>query len=742
MNNEKITKLVIIAQKGDKAALNDLFTATYNDIYFFVYQIVKDEELACDITQETYIAIIKNIKSLKDPGVFKAWAKKVAYSQCTRYFSKKKDILAVEDEEGNTVFDTLPEEKGEFIPDEALEQEEFKKAVHDILNSLSEEQRSAIMLYYFDEMSVKDIADIQGVSEGTVKSRLNYGRKTIKNGVEEYEKKHNVKLHVIPFFPFFKWIFDDSSKKVMPIPAETAVANAVESATNTTLTIAQGTVASDTIAAKVGTAGIFAKITAFPLYIKIIAGIVAVSVVIGGSAATILHFANDNEKSSKVESGSASFDDKNSFVSEDIDHSADVEISDAASDLPDTSEEEATPKYDGYFWLGEYSSRFLRIGDDCLFYHVRTENERDINNLYVVNGNGDVYASKDWKELYNYGKLPSTAKEYEFVTMYRGVSDKGKYYYASSLTANYAIMANMGNGEYHFVTVESVNRGNPNETIGKTTVISGVEGDLMWVNWSAETCKIDCYAYEKDGSIYLKAAEADGTFAPGAGMLVTYVLEDGTKYSKFKKIHQWNTHHDTQRSAFRSVFETYDGKVISCSTRILSYIESAFDSNGTNGIELNVKSDRVFDGYNVLTGVKGNSVLYKSLTDNVFYGGFSELPYNENQDFISIALPENYTVGDIKTVYDDHAAVWIFQFNDGKFFKCNRNRYSADCVYTYMDVLTAASRQGKVKRVVGSAYDDWYLCNVIMDDGFMYRCYNNSETYEEYSGKPYENPFV
>ena len=47
------------------------------------------------------------------------------------------------------------------------------------------------MMYYFDEMSVKQIAEIQGVSEGTVKSRLNYARKAIKKSVESYEKKNN-----------------------------------------------------------------------------------------------------------------------------------------------------------------------------------------------------------------------------------------------------------------------------------------------------------------------------------------------------------------------------------------------------------------------------------------------------------------------------------------------------------------------------------------------------------------------
>ena len=60
---------------------------------------------------------------------------------------------------------------------------------------------------YFDEISVKEIAEIQGVAEGTVKSRLNYGRKSIKKSVEAYEKQHGIKLHCKGVIPLLLWLF-------------------------------------------------------------------------------------------------------------------------------------------------------------------------------------------------------------------------------------------------------------------------------------------------------------------------------------------------------------------------------------------------------------------------------------------------------------------------------------------------------------------------------------------------------
>ena len=207
MEREKLVKLVTDAQKGDSASINLLFNEFYNDVYYFALKTIKNEDIACDVTQETFVEIIRTISNLKEPAAFVTWMKQITYHQCTRYFKKKKDILVDEKEDENSIFDAVEEERAEFIPDEALDKKGFKETILEIVDSLSEEQRSAIMMYYFDELSIKEIAEIQGVSEGTVKSRLNYGRKAIKNSVEDYEKKNGVKLHAIPFFFIFQMGF-------------------------------------------------------------------------------------------------------------------------------------------------------------------------------------------------------------------------------------------------------------------------------------------------------------------------------------------------------------------------------------------------------------------------------------------------------------------------------------------------------------------------------------------------------
>lgn len=321
MEREQLVKLVTAAQNGDSSALNELFNAFYNDVYYFALKTVKDGDLACDITQEAFVEIINTLPNLKEPAAFITWMKQITYHQCTRYFKKKKDFLVDENEDGETIFDTVKEENSDFIPDEALDKDDFKNTILKILDELSEEQRSATMMYYFDELSVKQIAEIQGVSEGTIKSRLNYARKAIKASVEAYEKKNGIKLHAFPFFPFIHWIFKGGIEALPFASAETvaggvsaatgaaisatagstaAAATATATATTTaaattTATATATTTATTTVATTAATAtGIGAKIVALPLVTKIIAGVTAAVIAVGGGTTAVI-VANNND---------------------------------------------------------------------------------------------------------------------------------------------------------------------------------------------------------------------------------------------------------------------------------------------------------------------------------------------------------------------------------------------------------------------------------------------------------------
>lgn len=283
MDKEKLPSLVAKAQEGDNQALNDLFTETYNDVYYFALKTVKDETLAADITQETFVTIFKNINSLNDNVAYPAWSRQITYRCCLQYLKKQnRETTVDENEDGSTIFDTVQEDREDFIPDKNLDKEDFKKTILDIVDSLPEEQRTAVILYYYDELSVKQIAEIQGVTEGTVKSRLNYARKTIKSSVETYEKKNNIKLHSVGILPLLMWLFGTDAKACsMPAQTVQTVASGVSAATGTTISISR-------------LVHISSKLLG-AMWQKIVAGVLAVGIVAGG-VTTAMVVKNNNDK--------------------------------------------------------------------------------------------------------------------------------------------------------------------------------------------------------------------------------------------------------------------------------------------------------------------------------------------------------------------------------------------------------------------------------------------------------------
>ena len=325
VERKKLIAMVRGAQQGDDEAAAELYDNFYSDIYYHIMKTVNHPELAADLTQDTYIEILSTISKLEEPAAFVTWAKQIAYHRCTAYFRKSHELLADEDEDGYSVFDTIEEDRDEFIPGEALDKEDLKKAIHDIINALPPEQRSALLMRYFEEISVKEIAEIQGVTEGTVKSRLNYARKAVKQSVEEYEKKHDIKLHSIGILPLLLWLFGQYQKAGLSFGAG-AAATAVGTATAGATGVAAGTgaagaaTATGAAATAAGTAGTAAAVgvagaaagtaataataatagtaaaVGTALATKIVAGIVAVAVAVGGATTAVVISKNSAEQ--------------------------------------------------------------------------------------------------------------------------------------------------------------------------------------------------------------------------------------------------------------------------------------------------------------------------------------------------------------------------------------------------------------------------------------------------------------
>lgn len=263
-NNKKkkqhdISQIINDIKHGDSEAFSELYNLYHNEVFKIAMTNVHDYNKACDVTQETFIEIFKTLASLNNADAFHAWVKKITYHKCTAYFRSKEyrhELLANDDEEAQLLFETIEEDRSEFIPEASLDTKELSQTIRQFIDELPEAQRDALTMYYYNEASINEIAEIQGVGADTVKSRLFYARKSLKNAIEEYEKKHGISLHGVMVLPMFKWALDGaeyalSAEAASVIAGEVSTATGMEIAAGTATTALSGSVAGS-VGASVG----------------------------------------------------------------------------------------------------------------------------------------------------------------------------------------------------------------------------------------------------------------------------------------------------------------------------------------------------------------------------------------------------------------------------------------------------------------------------------------------------------
>lgn len=181
-------------KRGEEKGFNTVYSATYNRVYFRAKQIMKKEEDAQDLTQIVFTEAYKCIHTLQAPEALYNWLDGITYNQGMKIYRKQKDVLLTEEAEG--IFEEIESNDISSMPELTADQQATADIIKGIIEELPELQRAAVVAYYFDGLKVEQIAEMMECSVNTVKSRLNYARKYMKNRVEEKEKEEGYRLHV------------------------------------------------------------------------------------------------------------------------------------------------------------------------------------------------------------------------------------------------------------------------------------------------------------------------------------------------------------------------------------------------------------------------------------------------------------------------------------------------------------------------------------------------------------------
>lgn len=195
--SEELTEIVIKVLK-DKNQFELLYSKISNKVYFWCYTIIGNESDAKDAAQEAIIKIYNNIDELKSPGAFSSWMYRLVRNSCINYLGKhKKENSRLGDSEDykESIENTLKDARIEHQPNQLYNLKETNSVIKELIDNLPRRQREVITLYYLEEYSINEIAEILDYNTGSIRSRLHSARKNLQSQINDYQIKNNVKLY-------------------------------------------------------------------------------------------------------------------------------------------------------------------------------------------------------------------------------------------------------------------------------------------------------------------------------------------------------------------------------------------------------------------------------------------------------------------------------------------------------------------------------------------------------------------
>ena len=172
MNDQDLVQAYI---KGDQSAIETLINRHRSKVYTYILLTIKNQPLAEDLFQETFIKVIQSLRSGKyrDNGRFLSWVIRIAHNLIIDHFRKEKQMNSVSNDD--SVVDLFNSKK---LSDDNIEElivnSQIKAEIRALINELPDDQREVVLLRHYGGLSFKEIADQTDVSINTALGRMRY----------------------------------------------------------------------------------------------------------------------------------------------------------------------------------------------------------------------------------------------------------------------------------------------------------------------------------------------------------------------------------------------------------------------------------------------------------------------------------------------------------------------------------------------------------------------------------------
>ncbi len=276
MREMNYSELVRMTKEGDASAFRTLYEGTCNRVYFLAKSFLGNEEDARDVVQEAYVTAWKSISMLNAPERFPAWIETIATNKCKDLYRKRIPTPV----DGEILEDLVNEETDFQLPEDYVLQEEKREILFQIMRDvLSVNQYQTVLLYYFSNLSISEVALQMGCNENAVKNRLSVSRAKLKEEILRLEEKKGVKLYSFAGVPILALIFSESAKCCSFAESE-AVYGSITNALAGANAMQAGTIASSAANSAAGVAGKAGRAAEANLLKWIIVGVAALAAVI------------------------------------------------------------------------------------------------------------------------------------------------------------------------------------------------------------------------------------------------------------------------------------------------------------------------------------------------------------------------------------------------------------------------------------------------------------------------------
>ncbi|WP_346704727.1 sigma-70 family RNA polymerase sigma factor [uncultured Agathobaculum sp.] len=277
---------VLQAQQGNTDAQGELYRLYWEKLYRLALGMTKNRENALDAVQDSFVSAFQHLDTLRDPAAFSSWIYQITANRCRKQLRQQSRFAdPADDEEKTDFFQSIPDMDEAVLPESVLEDQSKRALIRQVIEELRDSQRECVLLFYYNGMSVKQIAETQQCTEGTVKSRLNYARQKIGECILQIEQRDGIRLHgALPLGLLL-------SRMDVPMPTPEQLSQMWQTVrTGVAAGAAAGTAGAASAAGAAGAAGGEAAKGGLlaTLKAKIIAGVAATAVATGGIVAATL----------------------------------------------------------------------------------------------------------------------------------------------------------------------------------------------------------------------------------------------------------------------------------------------------------------------------------------------------------------------------------------------------------------------------------------------------------------------